>query len=79
MARGERPRKDDRDRYVWILAWGRMMGSNPDFIVDEQKQALADKAPFTACYRNQNGWRLAVHMDEDTLVHLRRYLPEGAR
>lgn len=43
--------------YLYIRRWGEMMGSNLDFVADEVARARRDKAPATAIYRSEDGWR----------------------
>jgi hypothetical protein len=46
-----------KNDYEWIEKWGRMMGSRPSYIWQEQARAAAAGAPLTAIYemRDANG------------------------
>lgn len=56
--------------YLYIERWGQMMGSNRDFIADEVARARRDKAPPTAIYRREDGWRT---IEGVTSVETRHY------
>ena len=41
--------------YVFIRAWGRMMGSDSRFVRDQIATAHEDKAPGNAIYKGEDG------------------------
>lgn len=43
--------------YVWIKAWGNMMGSQPYYIEGQQRRASEDGAPVTAIYGRDGDWQ----------------------
>lgn len=43
--------------YLYIRAWGRMLGSYADYVNAQLDTARKDKAPQDAIYKSEHGWR----------------------
>lgn len=55
--------------YVYIRAWGQMLGSNQSYIDDEVGRARADGAPSNATYRRQDGtWSCFTDVTSATTI-----------
>lgn len=57
--------------YVWIVAWGRMLGSFPHYIQDQCDLAAHDDAPTNAIFKRADGWHTT---DDITNRHTRHQL-----
>lgn len=57
--------------YIWIRAWGNMMGSQPYYIEGEQSRASQEGAPVTAIYGREGDWQTLLTI---TGQHARDYL-----
>ena len=43
--------------YPYIRAWGRLMHSNWSYVQDQEALARVERAPKTAIFRREDGWR----------------------
>lgn len=43
------------DRYPYIYAWGRMMGSRQYYVFDQIMDAIVENAPLDAVYKKDDG------------------------
>lgn len=57
--------------YLYVKRWGLMMGSNRDYIAQEQARAAAAAAPLTAIYHrdDQEGWRTIEGVSNESIRH----------
>jgi hypothetical protein len=54
------------DDYPYIVAWGRMMGSQRPYIHQQVEQARAESAPPNAIYRREDGaWATTEEIQRD--------------
>ena len=68
-------------KYPYIAAWGRMQGSNSDYVAAEMLCASRAKAPKDACYFSVDEQRWVPFSEirrEDTKATVLRLLPKAA-
>ena len=63
------------EKYPFIRAWGKMLGSFDYYIEMQKKDAAEDGAPADACYKDSNGsWRRYTELAEQVQKEVERYL-----
>jgi hypothetical protein len=60
--------------YMYIRAWGRMMGSNQYYIDGEIEQARRDRAPQNVVYQTDGVWRTFDRVTKPNTIALIEHL-----